>query len=280
VEHFRAARIPEYRFPERAASALAVLAQRAEFLKRPDQPDDRLGGINLEAARKAIQPCLGSGKPLPPEVLHAVLEAYGIPGIPMRLARTADEAMQAAEALGYPVALKVASAEIPHKSDAGGVLLDLQNAQVVAEGYLAVMDNCRKAHPGAHIEGISVQRMLPDGQDVIVGAVQDPQFGALVMFGSGGVEVEGLRDVAFALAPCTHEEAEYLLDSTWAGRKLGGYRGYPPADREAVLEAVLRLSQLAADLPEIQEIEMNPLRALGQGQGAYALDARARLGSP
>ena len=275
VEHFRAARIPEYRFPERAASALAVLAQRAEFLARPDRPPDELTGVDRAAARRAIQPYVSSGKPLPQDVLYAVLDAYGIPGLPARLARTPQEAVGAAQELGYPVALKVASADIPHKSDAGGVLLDLHDADLVAQGFLAVTQNSRSARPDARIEGVYVQHMLPDGQDVIVGAVQDPQFGALVMFGSGGVEVEGLRDVAFALAPCTHEEAEHLLESTWAGRKLRGYRGYPPADREAVLGAVLRLSQLAADFPEIQEIEMNPMRALGQGQGAFALDARA-----
>ena len=120
-----------------------------------------------------------------------------------------------------------------------------------------------------------MQRMLPEGQEVIVGAVRDPHFGPLVMFGSGGVEVEGLKDVAFALAPCTREEAEHLLESTWAGRKLRGFRNILPADREAVLKVVLRVAQLAADFPEIAEVEINPLRVLAEGEGAYALDGRA-----
>jgi acetyltransferase len=120
--------------------------------------------------------------------------------------------------------------------------------------------------------------MQPDGQDVIVGVVRDEQFGPLVMFGAGGVEVESLRDVAFGLAPLSRGEAEFLIDSTQAGRRLKGARGVAPADREAVLEAVLRLAQLAVDQPELAEVEVNPLRAYEVGQGASALDVRLRLG--
>jgi acetyltransferase len=112
---------------------------------------------------------------------------------------------------------------------------------------------------------------------VIIGVVQDQQFGPLVMFGSGGLEVEGLKDVAFALAPLSPEGAEYLLESTWAGRKLRGYRSIPPADRPAVLDVLGRLAQMAADFPQIDEMEINPLRVLPHGQGAYALDVRSRL---
>ena len=118
--------------------------------------------------------------------------------------------------------------------------------------------------------------MIPGGQEVIIGAVQDPQFGPLVMFGSGGVEVEGVKDVAFVLAPMTAEEAEFMLDSTWAGRRLAGYRNLPPADRSAVKEALMRLAQLAADYPQMSEIEINPLKVGLEGQGACAVDVRAR----
>ena len=271
VEHFRAARVPEYRFPERAASALAVLAQRAEFLQRPDQLFPELPGLDRQTGRDAV---LSPGF-LSLEGIQPVLEAYGIPTLPVRLARSSEEAVSLVNKLGYPVALKVASPDIPHKSDVGGVLLDVHDAQEIAEGFITVTHNSRNARPEAQIIGVHVQRMLPDGQEVIVGAVQDPHFGPLVMFGSGGVEVEGLKDVAFALAPCTHEEAEHLLESTWAGRKLRGYRHMPPADQEAVLQVVLRVAQLAADFPEIAEFEINPLRVLPKGEGAFALDARA-----
>jgi acetyltransferase len=268
VEHFRAARVPEYRFPERAASALAVLAQRAEFLKRPIHPEAELAGIDRQAAQKALESPEGCN-------IFELLAAYGIPVLPARLAHTPEEAVQLAESVGYPVALKIVSPDIPHKSDVGGVLLDVHTSVEVVQGFLTITQNGRSARPAAHIEGVSVQRMLSNGQEVIIGAVQDPQFGPLVMFGLGGVEVEGLKDVAFALAPCTREEAEYMLESTWAGRKLRGFRNIPPADREAVLQAILRLAQLAADFPQLAEIEINPLRVLSAGEGAFAIDARA-----
>ncbi len=281
VEHFRAARVPEYRFPERAASALAVLAQRAEFLQRPEPVGEDLPGVDLDTARHALitraalSESLQSKGVIPAESLHALLEAYGIPSLQVGLALSSEEAVQLARGFGFPVALKVASPDIPHKSDVGGVLLDLTDSRQVADGFVTIMHNSRHALPGARIEGVHVQRMLPEGQELIVGAVRDPQFGPLVMFGSGGVEVEGLKDVAFALAPCTRAEAEEMLESTWAGRKLRGYRNIPPADREAVMDVLLRLSQLAADFPQIAEIEINPLRVLPEKGGAFAIDARA-----
>jgi acyl-CoA synthetase (NDP forming) len=155
------------------------------------------------------------------------------------------------------------------------VLLDLPDAAAVAHAFETVVQKAHLARPQAEILGAHVQRMLPEGQDVIAGVVQDAQFGPLVMFGSGGVEVEGLKDVAFALAPLSRAEAEYLLEHTWAGRKLRGYRSLPPADRVAVVEVLLRLAQLAADFPELTEIEINPLRVLSKG--VVALDVRARI---
>ncbi|MCJ7701970.1 MAG: acetate--CoA ligase family protein, partial [Anaerolineales bacterium] len=199
------------------------------------------------------------------------------PTMKMELATDADQALDWFREMGPPVALKVASPDIPHKSDVGGVILDLEDAQAVRSGFEAVTRRARLAHPEADIQGVHIQRMVPSGQEVIVGAVQDAQFGALVMFGSGGIEVEGLNDVAFALAPLTQLEAEEMLRSTWAGRKLSGFRSLPPADSSAVLDTLFRLAQLAADHPRIVEIEINPLRVLAHGQGAVAVDVRIRL---
>jgi acyl-CoA synthetase (NDP forming) len=140
-----------------------------------------------------------------------------------------------------------------------------------------VTRTARTARPDAQVLGVHLQPMLAPGQETIVGAVRDPQFGPMVMFGSGGVEVEGFKDVAFGLAPLPRAEAEEMVERTWAGRKLRGFRNLAPADREAVLEALLRLAQLVADFPEIAEAEINPLRALPAGQGAVALDARIRV---
>jgi len=139
------------------------------------------------------------------------------------------------------------------------------------------MANASRARPEAYLRGIHVQKMLPPGQEIIIGALQDPQFGPMVMFGSGGVEVEKLGDVAFALAPVSKEEASYLLDKTWAGKRLYGYRHLPPADREAVLDVILRLGQLAADFPQITEIEINPLQVMPKNEGAFAIDVRGSL---
>lgn len=280
VEHFRAARVPEYRFPERAASALAVLAQRAEYLQRETRTPFVITDTHRENAIKILSRHITGSSDhknsiLSPNVARALLEAYGIPTPPEGLAQSAQQAVELARQIGFPVALKIISPDISHKTDIGGVLLGIQDETGVADGFEHILANALRAQPDATIVGINVQRMIPQGQEVIVGAIQDAQFGPLVMFGSGGVEVEGLRDVAFALSPITEEEAEFLLDSTWGGRKLRGYRNLPPADRTSVKHVIYRLAQLAADFPQIQEIEINPLRVLEDG--IYALDIRARL---
>ena len=153
--------------------------------------------------------------------------------------------------------------------------LNLKDASAVRRAFDQVMANARLARPEARLRGVHLQRMLPGGQDVIIGAVQDRQFGPLLMFGSGGVEVEGLKDVEFCLAPPTADELERLLEKTWAGRKLKGYRHIPPADLEAVRLALFRLGQLAFDFPELVEIEINPLRVFMDGSSA--LDSRIRV---
>jgi acetyltransferase len=278
VEHFRAARIPEYRFPERAASALAILAERAEYLSSQQTIPQPGYKIDSDSAREGLlsQTPGNHDESLSQKVAHQLLVAYGIPSPPMGLAKSPEEALQLAQSYGFPVVLKVASPDIIHKTDLGGVILDLKSAQEVAVGYSTITRNVQSARPGARITGVHVQRMLPNGQEVIIGVVQDPQFGPLVMFGSGGVEVEGLKDISFALAPLPREEAEVLLESTWAGRKLHGYRNIPPADRAAVLDILMRLAQLAADHPELIEFEINPLLVLPQGEGAFALDIRGQ----
>jgi acetyltransferase len=279
IEHFRAARVPEYRFPERAAQALAILARRAEYLAagdpEPDHSPPHIDG-SLTAVRAFLSSPPASGL-LPQDKIFQILAAYGIPILQPRLARTSPEAAAIARELGFPVALKVAAPDISHKSDAGGVLLGLNDPLAVETGFHTILENCRNALPAAEILGVYVQRMLSEGQEVIVGAVQDPQFGPLVMFGSGGVDVEGLKDVRFALAPLPRIEAEEMLAGTWAGRRLSGFRNLIPADREAVLDIILRLAQLAADFPEFAEIEINPLRVLEIGRGAFAVDVRARV---
>lgn len=274
-EVLRVARIPDYRFPERAASALATLARRAAFLATPVPAPVVFTDVRAAEAR-AVLDAAPAGF-LAQEDVARVLGAYGIDLPRIALAPTADDAVAVAAQLGFPVALKVASPDIPHKSDVGGVLLGLGDAAAVHAGFATVQANARRAHPGARLEGVHVQRMLPEGQEVIVGAVQDPQFGALVMFGAGGTEVEGVKDVAFALAPLPRSEADAMIDGTWAGRRLRGFRNVPPADRTAAMDALLRLGQLVAEHPDIAEVEINPLRVRADGEGVVAVDVRLRV---
>ncbi|MDR7544674.1 MAG: acetate--CoA ligase family protein [Armatimonadota bacterium] len=275
---FQAARIPDYRFPERAASALAILARQAETLGRPEPAAAVFRDVRTDVVRELLAECEEAAGAVADQTLAGhILEAYGIPVVRVELARTAEEAVALARRIGFPVALKIASPDISHKSEVGGVVLDAADGPAVAEGFAGILARARAARPQARILGVHVQPMLPPGQEVIVGAIQDPQFKALVMFGSGGVEVESLRDVAFALAPPSREDVNHMMESTWVGRRLRGDRHLPPADREAVTEVVLRMGQLAADFPEIAEVEVNPLRVLPGRGGAVAVDVRLRV---
>ena len=277
VEHFRAARVPEYRFPERAASALAVLAQQAEYVENERESKFIHAKVDKEIVQKVLNLRTHTPGFLNASETSAILKAYRLPGVPMRMATTADEAVTFAHEIGYPVVLKVASSDIIHKSDIGGVMLNLTDSEAVSSGFSKIIANTKATFPEAEIQGVYIQRMLPAGQEVILGAVQDAQFGPLVMFGSGGVEVEGLKDVTFSLAPLTLQDAEWMLEHTWAGRKLHGFRSLPPADRKSVLDSLILLGQLAADFPQLAEIEINPLRVFPQSQGSAALDVRIRL---
>ncbi|MGE5464516.1 MAG: acetate--CoA ligase family protein, partial [Syntrophothermus sp.] len=241
----------------RAASALGALTRRAEYLK------------DAAAMTRTMR------DPLPTILdLDDLLTAYNIPTAPLRLATSVGEATAIADEIGYPIVMKIASPDIPHKSDAGGVVLDIRDALTLLNAYTQIMKSVRKAKPDARINGIHLQRQVPQGQEVIVGAVRDPQFGPLMMFGSGGVEVEGLQDVSFALAPLTEAEASRMIRRTWAGRKLSGFRNIPPADEASVVDILVRLSQLVMDQEWIEELEINPLRVLAHG--AVAVDVRMK----
>ncbi|MBI5962373.1 MAG: acetate--CoA ligase family protein [Chloroflexi bacterium] len=259
---FQRAHVPTYPFPERAASALGALAKRAEYLNGLQH----LPTLELNKSKSEVR------RLRTPEELIA---SYGITTTPIKLARDENEAVTIANELGFPVVMKIASPDILHKSDIGGVLLNIKSAEEALSGYATLLERAKKAMPLARIEGVHVQRQIPEGQEVIVGAVRDPLFGPLIMFGSGGIEVEGLKDVAFALAPLNQTEAQEMIRKTWAGRKLKGFRSIPPVDEESVIDVLVKLSLLAYEHPEVDEIEINPLRVLQKG--AVAVDVRVRL---
>jgi acetyl coenzyme A synthetase (ADP forming)-like protein len=276
VEHLRAARIPEYRFPERAAAALSALVERVHLLEHASAEPVTREDIDIKAARKIISEPKNKSR-LTAVESSQLLSAYGIPAARMRLAETEDEAAVLAAETGMPVVLKIASPDISHKTDVGGVLLNLANEKAVRSGFQNIIRQARDAMPEAEIRGVYVQEMVPIGQEVIVGAVADPQFGPVVMFGSGGIEVEGLKDLAFGLAPLTELEIDNMLDTTWAGQKLKGFRNIIPGDINSVREVLIRLAQLVHDFPQIAEIEINPLQVFQEGKGAAAVDVRVRL---
>ncbi|WP_370963219.1 acetate--CoA ligase family protein [Amycolatopsis sp. cg9] len=203
---------------------------------------------------------------------RAVCEAYGIPTPAERLAGSADEAAAHAEAIGLPVVLKIVSPDILHKTEAGGVLVGLADAEAVKAGFTKILENAKAYNAGARVLGVQVQQMLTEGQEVIIGSVTDRTFGKVVAFGLGGVLVEVLKDVTFRLAPTTTGEALSMLDGIQAAEILRGVRGADPVDRDALAAVITGLGQLVTDFPQLSEVDLNPV--LATPRGATAVDVR------
>src|ERR1700733_9140594 len=202
-----------------------------------------------------------------------VADAYGLPVPQEGLATSADQAVALAEKMGYPVVLKIGSPDILHKTEAGGVLVGVADAQAVRAGYDTIVANAKKYNAGAVVSGVQVQQMLPTGaQEVIVGAVSDQSFGKLVAFGLGGVLVEVLKDITFRLAPASREDAISMLDGIQAAEMLKGGRGSEPVDRDAIADIIVNVSRLITDFPEIAEMDLNPVFATKKD--AIAADVR------
>jgi acyl-CoA synthetase (NDP forming) len=225
-------------------------------------------------------PTDGASHWLRPGVARELLAAYGIAMPAATLAFTAEEAMQAALRIGFPVAVKLASDRITHKSDVGGVILDLTDAAEVGEAFTRIEDALRERGQLGDMAGVTVQAMAPAGAEAIVGVTLDPSFGPLVMFGLGGIMVELLRDVVFRVHPLTDRDAHDMVRSVRGYPLLEGFRGAPPGDVAALETALLRVSQLIADHPEIVEMDLNPLRVLRPGHGCVAVDARIAVRHP
>ena len=199
----------------------------------------------------------------------------GIPVTATTLAQTREEAAAQAEAIGYPVALKVVSPNVAHKSDVGGVVLGLESHEEVAEAYDEIIHSVQAAQPSAVIEGVSVQEMASPGVEVILGVTTDPQFGPVMMFGLGGIMVEVLGDVAFRLAPLGEGDARDMIDEIQGRQVLDGVRGQPPVDIGAIEAMLDRVSAFAAEHPEVAELDLNPV--IASPEGAIAVDARIVL---
>ena len=205
----------------------------------------------------------------------AICVEYHIPVTTFKLAKNKEEATEFAEQIGFPVVLKIVSPDIIHKSDAGGVKVNLKNTAEVRNAYKKILENAKKYDSVAKIVGVLVQEMAPQSTEVIVGAIKDPQFGQTLMFGLGGIFVEILKDVTFRVAPITREDAYEMIKKIKAYPLLTGYRKTPPADLDTIINVLLNASKLVMDYPEIKELDLNPIMAYETG--AKTVDARIIL---
>ena len=200
---------------------------------------------------------------------------YGISVNKFDIATNKNEAVAQAEKIGYPIVLKIVSPDIIHKSDAGGVKVNLKNATDVEAAFKTIMDNAKKYKADAKIVGVIVQEMAPQGTEVIIGAIKDPQFGQTLMFGLGGIFVELLKDVNFRIAPITVQDAKEMITQLKAFPLLNGYRGAKPADIDTLTKILCNVSKMILDNPEIKELDLNPV--MSYPNGAKAVDARIIL---
>jgi len=277
VDILQRAHIPHYILPEWACQAMADVERVRRRRQRPVEPFRPLP-VDAEAAR-AIVDKLPEGYLREDEAL-AVLKAYGFPVVAHGLCRDADEAVELAERIGYPVVLRVISPQIVHKFDVKGVALDLPDAEAVRKAHREMMDHLGKVAPEVEIAGVLVRGMIPPGHEVILGAKRDEVFGATVMFGLGGLFVEILKDVTFALAPVNRSAAARMVRGVKAYPMLEGARGGIKADVAGIEQCLIRLGQLISDLDRIAELDINPLIVGPADRGSAVADVRIRLRAP
>ncbi len=266
-------RVVVYPSPEKAASSLAALYRYHQEIKNsPSLPAPEFA----DAEEETIEALLGRAGEEASGILNEealdILKACGIPVLPYRRASSPEEAVRAARELGYPVAVKISSPHITHKTDVGGVKLGLTDDRSVEEAFHHVVNAALACKPEAKVSGVIVQPYRPGGAEVLLGCRQDPVFGPVVVFGLGGIYAELFQDVSFGIAPLSREEALAMLKETKAYRLLQGFRGQPPANMEALLDCLLRLGWLADRWPQIKEMDINPL--LVSATGVVAVDAR------
>ena len=275
VRYLKKHGIPNYLCPEDAVRVLEKMWQRQHWLSQPLSTY-----FQIQADRARVRYLLEMAKRqgrfhLTETEAREVLKAYGFSLPKTRLARTKEDAVEAAKNIGFPVVLKIVSPDISHKTDVGGVILKLETPQAVKEAFTEIMLRVKEKSPKAAIYGISVQEMIQGAKETIIGFTRDPQFGPLLMFGLGGIYVEILKDVSFRIAPIGKREALEMIREIKTYPLLRGIRGEPPADVSALVEGILTLNQMALDFPEIIEAEINPF--LVRTKGSTAVDARLTI---
>ena len=274
--------LPSYSFPESAAIALARAASYGRWRAEPDGTVRMFDDVDRAAAERAIagarrRAAPGASAWLDPDEIRALLAAYRITSVASERANAADRAAAVAKQLGFPVAIKLDSAAVTHKSDVGGVVLDVRGEAGARAAYEGIAKRLAQHKPGVKMEGVTVQPMVLDGIETIVGMTLDPSFGPLMMFGLGGVSVELQKDVAFRVHPLNDRDAREMVRAVRGFPLLEGYRGAPPGDVAAMEELLLRLSQLIAEQPGIAEMDLNPIKVLAPGRGCVVVDARVSV---
>jgi len=276
-EELLALSLPDYPSPERAVGALKAMYEYSQWLQRPPRILTRFLVNRRRAQRILRRQFRTQAYQVGEAQAKSILRAYGFNVPPGQLATTVDEAVEIAAKIGLPVAMKIASPDVIHKSDLGGVRLNLASTDAVRDAFDLMVLRIGQRVPGAHIEGVYVEKMCGRGREVILGMTRDPQFGPMLMFGLGGIFVEVIKDVTFHLAPVTESEAMQMLESTKSFALLKGVRGQASVDLDAIANAIQRISQLVTDFPEIEEMDINPFIVGRLGEESIAADARITL---
>ncbi len=270
--------IPNYSSSERAVASMNALCNYHTIKNRKQEDPEKLSS-DTAFARSFIDSASSEKRRTHGLESMDILKAYDIPVVDSRIAKTLPEAIKAAEDMGYPVVMKILSPDISHKTDVGGIRLNLEHADDVERAYNSMMSDVRHYMPDAAVTGVQLQKMIGGGKEVIIGMDRDPQFGPLLMFGLGGTYVEFLKDVSFAVAPITVAEAKHMVSSIKTYPLIAGVRGETASDIDSIVQTLLKVSQLVTDFPEILEFEINPLMVMPEGEGCVAMDIRFTLES-
>ena len=279
VNILRKAGIPNYAFPEDAVRSLAAAERLVALHEIPRREMRVFDDLDIAKAKKIIAAALDGRdhQYLTQAECRPLLECYRLPLLKSAVVQSADEAAKTVASFGVPVVMKVMSADVVHKYDAGGVILNVHGAEEASQAYAKIIQNVGKAVPEAKIQGILVEEMAQKGVEVILGGSRDARFGPLMMFGLGGTLVEILKDVSFRLAPMWKISAERMVRQIRSFKVLDGFRGNPPSDIEAIVDTLLRLSEMVCNHPEISELDINPLIVHAKGNGCSVADSRVML---
>ncbi|MEF8832869.1 MAG: acetate--CoA ligase family protein [Candidatus Thermoplasmatota archaeon] len=281
VQWLRKHKIPAFTDTYECISSLGALFKKKRYLEREKEKKKEIDlDIPIDEIRERLKEIRDEGRlTLLEQEAREILDLAGVPMPEGKVVKSLDRAVEIAEEIGYPVVLKVVSEDIVHKSDAGGIALNLENEEEVVDAYQAIYSNCRKNYPDAHISGISVAKMLEGGEETIVGGSRDSSFGPLVMFGLGGVYVEVLEDVEFRVAPINKKEARRMIGQIDSFPVLVGARGETRKDINALADVIYRISYLMNEIEEIAEMDLNPIKAFDRGEGCRAVDVAINLKS-